>query len=188
MKYQLHTTKGRKSADTLAELADWLREMQPSSVRIVRDNIEAEVEWDDDTAEVNLHWALLLAESEKLDLTVDNDNIYLNRIDSRFLQILTCCTDAVWLVDDLRAVKRPLDAHETIRGLALNLMTKQESAFWELRKLLDQLRVPYDLTEIATACGSDICATLRVGSLELNLDADGAVRAELVPHNERSAR
>lgn len=37
--YQLITSKGRKSAETLEALAAWLLEMQPSSTRIVHGDL-----------------------------------------------------------------------------------------------------------------------------------------------------
>ena len=75
--YQIITTKGRKSADTLEALAAWLLEMQPSSTRIVHGDVEAEVEWEDETCEQDLQWALRLEEAAALDLTIRNDRIYL---------------------------------------------------------------------------------------------------------------
>lgn len=44
MKYQLWTTKGRKSADTLKALAAWYAMTQPSAARIAHNNIEAELD------------------------------------------------------------------------------------------------------------------------------------------------
>lgn len=84
-----------------------------------------------------------------------------------------------------RGLTGALAEHKTIYNPQPPLESRQECAFWELRNLLDTMCVPYGLTEVATARGDEICATLRVGDLELNLDASGAVRAELVPHDER---
>lgn len=82
--YQLITTKGRKSADNLADLAEWLEEMQPSSVRIVWGEIEAEVEWSDDAGVIadELRRALRMEEADRLGFTVSNDNIYLGDLDA----------------------------------------------------------------------------------------------------------
>lgn len=73
--YQLITSKGRKSADTLEALAEWLLDMQPSSTRIVWGDIEAEVEWTDDDCEQDLRWALRLAEAETDHLVIRAERV-----------------------------------------------------------------------------------------------------------------
>ena len=80
--YQLITTKGRKSADTLEALAAWIEEMQPSSTRIVWGEIEAEVECSDDAIVDELRRALRMEEADQLGFTVSNDNIYLGDLDA----------------------------------------------------------------------------------------------------------
>ena len=82
--YQLITTKGRKSADTLEALAAWIEEMQPSSTRIAWGEIETEVECSDDADAIvdELRRALRIEEADRLGFTVSNDNIYLGDLDA----------------------------------------------------------------------------------------------------------
>ncbi len=115
--YQLITTKGRKSADTLEALAEWLLDMQPSSTRIVWGDIEAEVEWTDDDCEQDLRWALRLAEAEALDLTVNNNDIYLTRVDDPRPVYLRADVDCVTLVDDRGYQARTLHDAETVEAV-----------------------------------------------------------------------
>ena len=116
--YQLITTKGRKSADNLADLAEWLEEMQPSSVRIVWGEIEAEVEWSDDEPENDLRWALRLEEANALDLTVNNGNIYLTPMDDAHTVYLRQDVACVTLVDNRSMVSRELRDFESLSDVA----------------------------------------------------------------------
>lgn len=116
--YQLITTKGRKSADNLADLAEWLEEMQPSSVRIVWGEIEAEVEWSDDEPENDLRWALRLEEANALDLTVNNGNIYLTPMDDAHTVYLRQDVACVTLVDNRSMVSRELWDFESLSDVA----------------------------------------------------------------------
>lgn len=116
--YQLITTKGRKSADSLADLAAWLLEMQPSSVRIVWGEIEAEVEWSDDEPENDLRWALRLEEANALDLTVNNGNIYLTPMDDAHTVYLRQDVACVTLVDNRSMVSRELWDFESLSDVA----------------------------------------------------------------------
>lgn len=116
--FQLITTKGRKSADTLEALAAWLQEMQPSSVRIVRGDIEAEVECSDDEPENDLRWALRLEEANVLNLTVENDNIYLTPIDDAHTVYLRHDVACVTLVDNHSMVSRELRDDESLADVA----------------------------------------------------------------------
>lgn len=116
--YQLITTKGRKSADNLADLAEWLEEMQPSSTRIVHGEIEAEVEWSDDEPENDLRWALRLEEANALDLTVNNGNIYLTPMDDAHTVYLRQDVACVTLVDNRSMVSRELRDSESLADVA----------------------------------------------------------------------
>lgn len=116
--YQLITTKGRKSADTLEALAAWLLEMQPSSTRIVHGKIEAEVEWSDDEPENDLRWALRLEEANALDLTVNNGNIYLTPMDDAHTVYLRQDVACVTLVDNRAMVSRELRDSESLADVA----------------------------------------------------------------------
>lgn len=112
--YQLITSKGRKSADTLEALAAWLLKMQPGSTRIVHGDLEAEVEWTDRDCEQDLRWALRLEEAAALDLTVNNNNIYLTRVADPFPVYLRPDVDCVTLVDEAGCVARKLSDGETL--------------------------------------------------------------------------
>lgn len=116
--FQLITTKGRKSADTLEALAAWLQEMQPSSVRIVWGDIEAEVECSDDEPENDLRWALRLEEANVLNLTIENDNIYLTPIHDAHPVYLRRDVACVTLVDDRSMITRDLRDDEMLSDVA----------------------------------------------------------------------
>lgn len=114
--YTLITTKGRKSAADLATLAAWLDEMQPSSTRIAHGDSEAEVEWSDDEPENDLRWALRLEEAAALDLTVNNDNIYLAGLGRGHAHLIYLRRDVacVTLMDNTNEVSRELRDDETL--------------------------------------------------------------------------
>lgn len=118
--FEIITTKGRKSADNLAELAAWLDEMQPSSVRIVHGDIEAEVEYSDDEPENDLRWALRLEEAAALDLAVNDDSIYLAGLGQGHVHMVYLRRDAdcVTLVDNTNEVSRKLRDDETLAEVA----------------------------------------------------------------------
>lgn len=130
--YQLITTKGRKSADNISTLAAWYSMMQPSSARIVHGEMEAEIDEhldpsmdgldvDDDEYEASvenaMRWALRLEEAAALDLTVNNDNIYLTRMGVGALVYLRRDVDCVTLVDDRAMVSRELGDAETLADM-----------------------------------------------------------------------
>lgn len=115
--YQVITSKGRKSAGTLEAIAAWLLEMQPSSTRIVWGDVEAEVEWADRDCEQDLRWALRLEEAAGLDLTVNNNNIYLTRVDDSHPIYLRADVACVTLVDNRNMISREIRDDETLADL-----------------------------------------------------------------------
>lgn len=117
--YQLITTKGRKSADTLEALAAWLKEMQPSSVRIVWGEIEAEVDCSDDADVIadELRRALRMEEADRLGFTVSNDNIYLGDLDAPRSELKFIRFDAGAPVLVSGHDHRPLADNETLESL-----------------------------------------------------------------------
>lgn len=130
--YQLITTKGRKCADTLTTLSAWYAVMQPSSARIVSGDLEAEVDEhldpsmegndvDDGEYEASvanaMRWALRLEEAAALDLTVNNDNIYITNMNAGPLVYLRRDVDCVTLVDDRAMVSRELGDAETLADM-----------------------------------------------------------------------
>lgn len=112
---QLITTKGRKSCETIDAAAAWLEEMQPSSVRIAHGDIECEVECPDGagTIATELRWALRLEEAFRLNLTVENDNIYLTSTSAPLVTVRVG-SEGVELRDDQAMVTRRLFDGETL--------------------------------------------------------------------------
>lgn len=117
--FQIITTKGRKSADNITDLAAWLEEMQPSSVRIVWGDIETEVDCSDDADTIadELRRALRMEEADRLDLTVSNDNIYLGNLNAPHsaLKFIRFDVGSPVLVDGHD--QRPMADDETLESL-----------------------------------------------------------------------
>lgn len=119
--FQLITTKGRTSSESLAELAYWLEINQPSFVRIVWGEIEAEVECSADRKAIvdELRRALRMEEADRLNLTVANGNIYLSDIGANPLAFIRFDAGAAVLVDG--GVDCELADDETLASLLENV-------------------------------------------------------------------
>lgn len=123
--YQLVTNKGRMSCETIESAAEWLAEMQPLSSRITLGDIETEIDDDVDLdldaagIAAGLRWALRMEEAFRLNLTVNNDNIYLVGFSGprTGMVYLRRDTDGVTLVDARNEVSRTLPDGETVAEL-----------------------------------------------------------------------